>query len=253
MMDGTFVKELDERFRTPHLVTDNVIAAPPDWKLVDPETVIKPGPAPVPLGVATLGALRDYLVANRDDLDRARLAVHVVSPQTVRVISELEDRAWARHAYLEATAANLADGFFGQYHQQEEFIVGMQTRFAESEGRAAVLRVIGLLKNQVINTSSDDGITQTVETRAGIVLATEREVPNPILLTPYRTFREVTQPESWCVLRVRVGRPGGVAEIGLFEADGGAWRLTATERIADWLRLALVEALPADVHMAILA
>jgi hypothetical protein len=249
-MDGTFVKELDERLQEPSVLTvgdQRVVAAPATWKLVDPASIIKPGPTPDPLAVSSLGGLRDYLVANRDLLDLDITIVHVVSPQVVRVVGDLEV-ALNRHTFLEATVTNLTDGFLGKYHLQDEFIIGLQTRFAASDGRAAVLRVIGVLKNEQIATSADDGITQTVETRAGIALARHSEIPNPIMLTPYRTFREVTQPESWFVLRVQAGR-SGLPEIGLFEADGGAWRLTAVERIRDWLRLD--ETLPKGV--AILA
>ncbi len=80
-----------------------------------------------------------------------------------------------------------------------------------------------------------------VQARAGVALVSDVAVPNPILLCPYRTFRDVPQPSSLFVLRVRSGQ--GLPEAGLFEADGGAWRLTAIERIKQWL----TEQLPAAV------
>ncbi|MBE6905330.1 MAG: hypothetical protein E7476_03565 [Ruminococcaceae bacterium] len=53
-------------------------------------------------------------------------------------------------------------------------------------------------------------------------------------MKPFRTFLEVDQPESEFLLRLRPGdkESGTQAEIGLFEADGGAWKLMAKHNIA---------------------
>jgi hypothetical protein len=67
-------------------------------------------------------------------------------------------------------------------------------------------------------------------------------VPNPVRLAPFRTFRDVfEQPESAFVLRVK--KTPTLPEVGLFEADGGEWRLTAIDRVRAWL----VGRLPTDV------
>jgi len=52
-----------------------------------------------------------------------------------------------------------------------------------------------------------------------------------VKLKPYRTFNEVEQPESEFLLRLSDG-----AQVALYEADGGAWKLTARRNIADYLR-----------------
>ena len=49
-------------------------------------------------------------------------------------------------------------------------------------------------------------------------------------LAPFRTFSEIEQPESSFVLRVN-----DRGRVGLFEADGGAWRNTAMLRIKEYL------------------
>ena len=76
-----------------------------------------------------------------------------------------------------------------------------------------------------------------------MALVSQVAVPNPVLLTPYRTFRDIVQPASLFVVRVKAGPSGGLPQVGLFEADGGAWKLTATDRLKVWL----TEALPTDV------
>lgn len=235
MMNGEAVKELAERFRQPMEIGD-VIAVPAGWGLHDPESLIKPGPTPDALKVYSLGALRDYLKNNRDGLPLDKLVVHVVSPQIVRLLGPIQERARNREAYVEATATNLTDNFLGTFMAHETFIVGLQTRFIVDENCRAVLKLIGNIKSEKVATSADDGYTQTVSAKAGVVLQTEASVPNPVGLTPFRTFREVRQPSSLFVLRAKQGHAGGLPEVGLFEADGGAWRLDAVEAVYGWLK-----------------
>lgn len=61
-------------------------------------------------------------------------------------------------------------------------------------------------------------------------------VPNPVYLKPFRTFTEITQPESAFVLRMR--ESGGI-QVALFEADGGAWKNEAILAIKDYLEIQL--------------
>ena len=57
-----------------------------------------------------------------------------------------------------------------------------------------------------------------------------------IPLSPFRTFTEVEQPESEFILRLdEDGR------VGLIEADGGRWKLTAKASIAAYFEEALKE------------
>lgn len=229
MMDGTFVKELHERFSQPRDV-DGLVGLPHGWTLHDPAALVKPGPMPETLKVYSLGAVRDYLKANRDALDLETLAVHVVSPQIVRVVSSLGARANERAIFLEAVATNLTDNFTGKFIAHEEFVIGLQTRFADAEQRADVLRVIGNIRSDAVTTSVDDGVSQSVELRSGVALVRKGEVPNPVKLVPFRTFREVAQPPSLFVLRVNQSH-----QAALFEADGGAWRQDAVVAVAGWL------------------
>ena len=56
----------------------------------------------------------------------------------------------------------------------------------------------------------------------------------PEALCPYRTFPQIAQPSSLCVFRLK-SREGAVPLCGLFEADGGAWKVTAVDSIRAWL------------------
>ena len=245
-MNGEAIQELASRLQKPQ-EHGEFICVPPGWMAVDPAGLVKAGPRAETLGVYTLGALRDYVILNRDRLDLATLVVHVVGPQLVTLSSRLDDRSRTRETYVHAQAHSLTDGFLGKYQAIEEFIVGLQSRFVESDARAQVLRLFGTVKQGAERTAIDDGITQTVTAKAGAVLASEVAVPNPVTLSPWRTFREVTQPQSAFVLRVQGGSAHAMPSVGLFEADGGAWRLVAIDRVCDWL----TEALPKGI--AILA
>lgn len=231
-MNGDAVKELATRFRAPMMVEGN-LAVPDGWKVIDPTAI--PAPTPVALAVYTLGALRDYLKANRDALSLELVSVHVVSPQIVTLEGPLHDIDRTRECYLKATALSLADGFLDKWLTIEQFIIGLQSRFADTPERAAVLRLFANVKTEAVKTASDDGISQVVTSRNGAVLVSEVAVPNPVTLAPYRTFREVRQPASPFVLRVQAGPQGGLPTVGLFEADGGAWRLDAVEALRGWL------------------
>ena len=62
-------------------------------------------------------------------------------------------------------------------------------------------------------------MSQTVTTRQGVSLMQMEAIKPRISLAPFRTFREVPQPESEFILRL--DEKDG---IGLFAADGGIWK-----------------------------
>jgi len=73
--------------------------------------------------------------------------------------------------------------------------------------------------------------------KTGITRVEETEIPNPIILQPYRTFLEIEQPASPFIFRLKAG-PNEASPVcaALFEADGGVWRLQAITRIRDWIK-----------------
>jgi hypothetical protein len=239
-MNGEAVKELASRFRAP-VELGGFLIRPNDWVVDDPAALVKSGPLAKVLDVTTLGAVRDYLKANRDALALDRLIVHVASPALVWIGGPILDRSRAREFYLQAKALDLSDGFLGRFMAVEEFLIGLQVRFADLDDRRRLLALLSNVKHETVKTALDDGVTQVVQARAGVALVSDVAVPNPVLLSPFRTFRDVVQPSSLFVVRVNSGRTGGLPEVGLFEADGGAWRLSATERVREWLERELSE------------
>lgn len=187
---------------------------------------------PAPLAFSSLQALVEYLKANRDGLDLEKLVLHVASPTSVSLLGPITGEAKQRFVYATATCKNLVAGWLGQFHPQLDFVIALQARFEPYADRGKVLEISGSLKEEASVESTDDGITQRVAARTGVHLGRMVEVPNPVNLAPYRTFREVAQPISEFVLRVDKGaRP-----LALFEADGGSWELDAVRSVATWLQ-----------------
>lgn len=196
----------------------------------------KPEPMPSALGFATLGSLVEYVRWNRDDLDLSKCVLHVASPLNVILRGPLTGEQRQRPAFAQATANDLVADLLGKFQRQETFVIAMQTRFASDGDRDVVLGLVGRLRDEQTIESEDDGVTQHVTQKAGVHVARQVAVPNPVTLAPFRTFREVEQVTSPFLLRVKRGDDG--PGVGLFEADGGAWQLAAVERVAEWLRAA---------------
>jgi hypothetical protein len=106
--------------------------------------------------------------------------------------------------------------------------------------------VVGNVKEENVRSIGDDGVSQSVTAKTGVATVEDVKVPNPVLLSPYRTFVEVTQPESAFVFRMKNGPVAA-----LFEADGGAWRNAAIDAVADYLADELSELIETDLVVVI--
>jgi hypothetical protein len=199
---------------------------------------VKEDPVPAQLTFGSLQALADYVRENRDGLALETCVLHVAHATAVRLLGPLTGEKRQRFTYAEARSGNLIQQWLGAYHAQDDFVVALQSRFTPEMDRAAVLGVVSKLKEEQSLETEDDGVTQRATARAGVHLAQQVAVPNPVRLAPFRTFREIDQPASSFVLRVQKG-----PRCALFEADGGAWELEAIARTAEWLR-ARVEGIP---------
>jgi len=189
--------------------------------------------SPDTLKLHSLEGLVDYLEANVDGLDPTETIVHVAHPRAVHVVTKLYGRDDAQRARIvTAEAEDVVGGFFGNWYGTEEAVIALQTRFADTEGRADALALVGNITEEAEVLTEDDGVGQTVTTRQGLTMKERSEVPNPVELAPYRSFHEVDQVVSPFIIRVRRGRE---TQVSVWEADGGAWKLEAVERVVVWL------------------
>jgi hypothetical protein len=195
-------------------------------------------PAPNCLNVFTLTSLVDFCLRDKEKKDFSKgdpAIIHITSHNSVTLASEPFGPTLQRTMFVAASFESLLGTSFkfGEYYDQEAFIVGLQSLFEPTPARADVLKVIGTIKENQVRSFSDDGVTQSVAASAGQVLVSEVQVPNPVYLKPFRTFREIEQPESPFILRVRQGKDR--PQCALFEADGGRWKLTAIQLIKEYL------------------
>jgi len=199
-------------------------------------------PEPKAIALHTLQSFADY---TKSCIDKSYVAprgafVHVESPTTVRLLTEIFGERNQR-VCVAVAGATIPGFLFGQYYDQESFVILIQTCFAPELDRAKVLEVVGNLTDETVKTYTDDGVTQVAAMKAGVVRKAEAKVPNPVILRPYRTFAEIEQPDSPFILRLRGGGEGKLPSCGLFECDGGLWRIPAVRLVRDWLRQEIPE------------
>ncbi len=186
------------------------------------------------LEMHTLSSLVDYIRAGVDEI-KGRMLLHVVSPERVELISCL-DRDRKRET-IAAASAMIPDFAYGRFYDHEEFLIALQAKFVKNADRELLLKFAGTVEKGTVAQYGDDGVTQKATVKSGISSKTDALVPNPVFLTPYRTFTEVEQPGSAFIFRMRDDQSG--VKCAVFEADGGAWRYEAVENIADYLTNAL--------------
>lgn len=189
------------------------------------------------LEMSTLTSLVDYIKANVDKMAE-KMLVHVVDPATVHLISRLNgDR---ERETLVKVSAELPYFRYGEYIGHEEFIIAMQAKFQANKDRDLLLKFAGTVETGTVAQYGDDGVTQKATVKSGVASKTDAIVPNPVNLIPYRTFLEVSQPESAFIFRMKESDRGGVS-CAIYEADGGAWKYEAMHNVAEYIREALKE------------
>lgn len=190
-------------------------------------------PAPAGLEVSTLTSVIDYC---KEFAPFEKWVVQVCSPSVVKVMSLLNPKFKTREQYLVANAY-VSPFKYDQFMSVDKFVIALQAQFIQTETTANILKLVGNMTTRNEVGAKDDGVTQVVEARTGLVSVNTVSVPNPVSLAPYRTFAEVDQPHSNFVLRLNTSH-----ECALFEADGGAWRNTAMDLVKQYLLAAFEDA-----------
>ncbi|TDM12674.1 hypothetical protein [Macrococcus bovicus] len=181
------------------------------------------------LTVTTLTGLVDYIKSEFDGNEK--FIITVLNHHKVVVESQLNVNK--RREFAIVSNAQLPEVRLNIFMDLEEFNIQMQSVFVNTDERKHVLSMIGNIRTDNIHHTGDDGISQQVEVKRGITSVKKEDVPNPVYLKPFRTFTEISQPESPFVLRLREGNAG--LQAALFEADGGAWKNEAILNIKEYL------------------
>lgn len=179
--------------------------------------------------VSTLTGLVDYIKANVDNIE-SKLLIQVESPDRVKLYGPLNgDRE--REMFILADAVLPNNIRYESFLDTEQFNIMLQSSFADKGDKEVLLKYTGLVRDEAVKTTGDNGISQKVTVKTGVASVAEAIVPNPVTLAPYRTFPEIEQPSSRFIFRMKDG-----PRAAIFEADGGAWRNTAILSIKEYLK-----------------
>lgn len=159
------------------------------------------------------------------------LFVRIDSPTSVSVFTRPDFKQKRKFLY----AATCKDVNFREgYRSQQEAIIELKSRFIPTEDSLYLLNLISRINNDEGVKSEDNGVSQTITAKKGVSLMTTEQVRPRLSLQPFRTFREIPQPESEFILRLDDN-----GRVGLFEADGGIWKIEAKCQIQGFLEGAL--------------
>ncbi|MGT2934248.1 hypothetical protein [Streptococcus catagoni] len=186
------------------------------------------------LNLNTLNSLVDYLKSDLNGIDKKRLMVIVEGPREVIVCEEDDDEL--NRNVLVSVEAIIPQVNFGRYESAADFNISLQSLFVDADDRNTVIEFASALKIENGSEIIDDGVGQTATIKQGVASLAKAKAPNPVTLRPYRTFAEVEQPSSQFIFRINQQ-----ANMALFEADGGKWRLDAINNIADYLKEELAD------------
>lgn len=179
-------------------------------------------------------------VAGFEGFNPQRHVVHVVSEKQVQVVTAVSNVWKRREVLIDCQLTETTPFTLGRFLTQDEFIIAVLSCFVQSDERDYVAKLAGNAMAEHVTTAQDDGVSQIMGLRSGATLADKATVKNIVKLRLYRTFREVEQPESQFLFRLKQSDQN-IPQFAFFEADGGGWKLDATENVARYLRTRLPE------------
>ena len=185
------------------------------------------------IGMNTLSSLIDYIKSGVDRYS-GTMIIHVQSPTQVSMYSALDEERNRENVVV--VRANVPEFTFNRFDNHDSFVIGVQSKFVDDPNtdKALLLKFAGTVEAGSVAEYGDDGISQKATVKTGIASKGDAIIPSPARLKPFRTFVEVDQPISSFIFRMKDDRCGGV-QCALFEADGGAWKISAMEAIKAYL------------------
>lgn len=166
-----------------------------------------------------------------DHVGNGPLFICIENPRQVSVFTSFDERM-NREIVIKAAY----DGPVFQtdcWMAPEDAVIKLRSMFVSAgegaEGLSYLLEALSNIDFQQGTTTSDNGVSQSVEMRKGVMVKSMEKIKPIVTLAPFRTFSEVPQPASEFLFRLDDNM-----NIGLFEADGGAWKLEAKDFIAHY-------------------
>lgn len=226
-MDKSAIEKIIE-VAEPHIIEEN------GYKYADKPLNVIAEPQVKTLSLYTLSSLAELLIKEYRPINTP-VIVQVDSPTKVSVYSGINATDRSRENPY-TVYAETPEFSYGRWYSYEEMMIALKSKFVETPELLEVVKLLGTITEENNTNIADDGFTQTVTVRKGVVLKDSKAVNPRVKLMPYCTFSEVKQPERDFLLRL-----DGNGGVSLHEADGGEWKLRARHSIADRLREMLSE------------
>lgn len=184
------------------------------------------------------------MVRNEAEHVGLQIFIQVKDYSSVVVFTSLdsdEDRLYLYKCKADTPAVSV-----DRFIPYEKAVIELRSLYIPNEDTDYLLNLLSSISNESRVTSTDNGVTQKVEAKAGIALSSMVTVKPRVTLRPFRTFIEVAQPESDFLLRI-----SEKGEVGLYQADGGVWKLEATRNVAAYFEKELKDLIEAGVVVVI--
>lgn len=186
---------------------------------------------PKTLEFNTLKSLVDFVKENPNDLPLDGAIVVINQDRSVNLYSNMDDND-AQRTLLVIAKTDIDSFPFDRFLPSEAFNIYLQTRFVYDENAMNLFKTTSRLRVDEGVTISDDGMSARVTIQKGISAASAdiANVPTRVTLAPYRMFPECDQVRSQFIVRLKEGDEKS-ANIGLWETDGGLWKVEAKDSI----------------------
>lgn len=184
------------------------------------------------------------MVRNEAEHVGLQIFIQVKDYRSVKVFTSLdgdEDRLYLYECTADTPAVSV-----DRYIPYEKAVIELRSLYIPNEDTAYLLDLLSSISSESRVTSTDNGVTQKVEAKSGIALSSMVTVKPRVTLRPFRTFIEVAQPESDFLLRI-----SEKGEVGLYQADGGVWKLEATRNVAAYFEKELKDLIEAETVVVI--
>lgn len=188
-------------------------------------------PQPLVLNIHTLSGIIDYISIHPDNAKE--YLIHIMTSQSIYLYGEYEKIYGRRKVYLQSECIQKKDFSVISKFDQIEFITALQVNFILDESLKDLIDIVSNITDEQSNNFIDNGISQNVIIKKGIKREA-KEIINPIILRPYRTFEEIEQPESNFIFKII--KHDNKIEFKLKEVESNHWKVTAINLIKKYLR-----------------
>lgn len=258
-MDGTAVQKLVEETRKPTVMTvggEEILVTPDNqvyggfagWPGRDGQRLYPRIPAvEKPLQFPTLCGLIRYAVGTPRTLPGAAPAekdgatdfvLHVSSFRSVAVVGSLEWPSLQRRTFARAVpSTQMTDYPYGKWLDPETALIAIRQAFTPSADRGYLLDLLATLREELVTTREDNGVTQMATVKTGLVMAEKIPVRPELDLFPMGlTFEEVDPKEPLhCAVRLKGGGPDELPKVLLAATNLPEWEERTVERIRNWI------------------